>query len=501
MDLQNLTIKKFNDGLLNKEFSAGEAVKEFFNYVKEKDKEINAYLNLIEEISLETAAAVDAEISAGENIGVLAGIPLAIKDNILIENIACTAASKILKNYKGSYDATVIKKLKKAEAVFLGKTNMDEFAMGSSTENSGFKITKNPYDIERVPGGSSGGSAAAVAADMAIAALGSDTGGSIRQPANFCGVVGLKPTYGAVSRFGLIAMASSLDQIGVFAKNIEDAALVFSEIGGRDEFDSTSVDIGFKEEILDFNSEKTKKLTIGLPKEYFEFFNSSVPGGNIDKSVISAIEEVISFFKSSGFKFKEISLPHTRYALSCYYIIMTAEVSANLARFDGIRYSRISENNIRIDAKKSPRALADIYLKTRSDNFGDEVKRRLILGNFVLSSGYYDAYYYKAQKIRRLIKNDFDNVFDSSAGGVDVILTPVSPTSAFKIGEKISDPLSMYLSDIFTIPANLAGLPAISIPIKIAGGLPIGFQLIGKPFRETDIFAVGQYYEKNISHV
>ena len=327
---------------------------------------------------------------------------------------------------------------------------------------------------------------------MAIAALGSDTGGSIRQPANFCGVVGLKPTYGAVSRFGLIAMASSLDQIGVFAKNIEDAALVFSEIGGRDEFDSTSVDIGLKEEILDFNSEKTKKLTIGLPKEYFEFFDSSC-GGSIDKSVISAIEKVVSSFKSFGFEFKEISLPHTKYALSCYYIIMTAEVSANLARFDGIRYSRIK------NSESEMRNLKDIYFEQRGNGFGDEVKRRLILGNFVLSSGYYDAYYNKAQKVRRLIKNDFDNVFNQSSGGIDIILTPVSPTPAFKIGEKTSDPLSMYLSDIFTIPVNLAGLPAISIPVKNADKLPIGFQLIGKPFREADIFSASRYYEKNMS--
>ena len=492
MDFKNLTIKKFNKGLLNKEFSASEAVKEFFNHIKEKDKEIGAYLNLTEEIALETAVAVDAEISAGENIGVLAGIPLAIKDNILIENIVCTAGSKILSDYKSSYDATVIKKLKKAEAVFLGKTNMDEFAMGSSTENSGFKITKNPHDVERVPGGSSGGSAAAIAADMAIGALGSDTGGSIRQPANFCGVVGLKPTYGAVSRFGLIAMASSLDQIGVFAKNTEDAALIFNEISGRDEFDSTSVDINFKEEILNFDLEKTKKLRIGLPKEYFEFFDSSC-GGSIDKSVISAIEKVVSSFKSFGFEFKEISLPHTKYALSCYYIIMTAEVSANLARFDGIRYSRIK------NSESEMRNLKDIYFEQRGNGFGDEVKRRLILGNFVLSSGYYDAYYNKAQKVRRLIKNDFDNVFNQSSGGIDIILTPVSPTPAFKIGEKTSDPLSMYLSDIFTIPVNLAGLPAISIPVKNADKLPIGFQLSGKPFREADIFSASRYYEKNMS--
>ena len=488
MNLSNLTIKKFNAGLLNKEFSAIEAVKEFFNRIKEKDKKINAYLTLTEDLALEQAAAVDAELNAGENIGILAGVPLAIKDNILVENVACTAASKILENYKSPYDAAVIKNLKRAEAVFLGKTNMDEFAMGSSTENSGFKVTKNPHDIERVPGGSSGGSAAAVAADMAIGALGSDTGGSIRQPANFCGVVGLKPTYGAVSRFGLIAMASSLDQIGPIAKTVEDAAIIFSEISGRDKFDSTSVDICFKEDILDFDLEKIKELRIGLPKEYFESFDSSASGGGIDKSVISAIEKVIISLKSLGFEFKEINLPHTKYALSCYYIIMTAEVSANLARFDGIRYSRIQ------DSKLGIQNLKDVYFKQRSRGFGEEAKRRIILGNFVLSSGYYDAYYSKAQKLRRLIKQDFDEAFKE----VDIILTPVSPTPAFKIGEKINDPLSMYLSDIFTIPVNLAGLPAISIPIKKTNGLPVGFQLIGKPFREADIFGIGRYYEKNL---
>lgn len=497
IDLHNLTINKFHQGLLKREFSAIEATKFFFSCIKEKDKEINAYLTLTEDLALETAAAVDTELDAGEDIGVLAGVPLAIKDNILIENIACTAASKILENYKSSYDATVIKKLKKVEAVFLGKTNMDEFAMGSSTENSGFKVTKNPHDIERVPGGSSGGSAAAVAADMAIGALGSDTGGSIRQPANFCGVVGLKPTYGTVSRFGLIAMASSLDQIGVFAKNVKDAEIIFNEISGRDDFDSTSADINFKEEISDFDLEKIKELKIGLPKEYFESFASSNSGGGIDKSVVSAIKETIESLKSLGLKFKEISLPHTKYALSCYYIIMTAEVSANLARFDGIRYSRI-KNSVRQQADKI-QDLKDVYLNTRSEGFGDEIKRRLILGNFVLSSGYYDAYYSKAQKVRRLIKDDFDKVFNSSDGGVDIILTPVSPTPAFKIGEKINDPLSMYLSDIFTIPVNLAGLPAISIPVKKTSGLPIGFQLIGKPFSEADILGLGEYYEKSFS--
>ncbi|MEK7635995.1 MAG: Asp-tRNA(Asn)/Glu-tRNA(Gln) amidotransferase subunit GatA [Patescibacteria group bacterium] len=487
--LENLTIKKFHQGLIGREFSAVEVAKDFFSHIKEKDDKINAYLTFTKDMALETAIAVDAELDAGGNIGILAGTPLAIKDNILIENVVCMAASKILENYKSSYDATVVKRLKKAEAVFLGKTNMDEFAMGSSTENSAFKKTRNPYDIERVPGGSSGGSAAAVAVDMAIGALGSDTGGSIRQPANFCGVVGLKPTYGAVSRFGLIAMASSLDQIGPIAKTVEDAAIIFTEISGRDEFDSTSIDIDYKEDVLNPDFESTKNLKIGLPKEYF------IDG--IDKYISSAIGEVIQSLKSMGFEFREISLPHTKHALSCYYIIMTAEVSANLARFDGIRYSRL-QNLISSASRRMTdeiQNLKNIYFKQRSDGFGEEAKRRIILGNFVLSSGYYDAYYSKAQKVRRLIKQDFNEAFKE----VDIILTPVSPTPAFKIGEKIDDPLSMYLSDIFTIPVNLAGLPAISIPVKKTNGLPVGFQLIGKPFREADILGVGRYYEKNVN--
>lgn len=480
MRLRDLTIKKFHDGLLKKEFSAFEIAKEFFDYIESADQKIGAFLSLAESEALAQAEKVDIALAKGEVIGDLAGIPLAVKDNILIEGRPATAASKILENYRAAYDATVIAKLKNAGAVFLGKTNMDEFAMGSSTENSAFKITKNPHDLERVPGGSSGGSAAAVAAHFAVAALGSDTGGSIRQPASFCGVVGLKPTYGAVSRHGLIAMASSLDQIGPLAKTVEDAAIIFKNISGIDEYDSTTVPADYGDELLNPQLEKIKKFKIGLPEEYF------ISG--LAPEVSKAMESAIASLKSLGIEFKEISLPNTKYALSCYYIIMPAEVSANLARFEGIRYGSRSE------AKN----LLELYKENRGQGFGKEVQRRIMLGTFVLSAGYYDAYYSKAQKVRRLIKDDFDRAFEK----VDVILTPVAPTPAFKIGEKSGDPLSMYLSDIFTIPVNLAGLPAISIPVdKRQGNLPIGFQLIGKHFREADILGIGQYYENLESRI
>lgn len=472
-----MTIKKFHDGLVNKEFSAFEVAEEFFKGIAQKDESIGAYLRLTKDLALSQANKIDVELAESKELGILAGAPIAIKDNILIEDEQTTAASKILEHYRASYDATVVKKLKDSGAIFLGKTNMDEFAMGSSTENSAFKITHNPHDLERVPGGSSGGSAAAVASDMAVAALGSDTGGSIRQPAGFCGVVGLKPTYGAVSRYGLIAMASSLDQIGPLTKSVEDAEILFEAIRGKDVLDSTSIDYdAMLEHSKELNLEEIRKMKIGLPKEYF------ISG--LDKETESAINEVIKNLKSLKIEFKEISLPHTKYALSCYYIIMPAEVSANLARFDGIRYARIpgiKDSNLK-----------DIYFNQKGKGFGLEAKRRIILGTFVLSSGYYDAYYSKAQKVRRLIKEDFDKAFNE----VDIILTPVSPTPAFKIGEKTDDPLAMYLSDIFTIPVNLAGLPAISIPAKLEGGLPVGFQLVGKPFHEADILGVGKYYER-----
>jgi aspartyl-tRNA(Asn)/glutamyl-tRNA(Gln) amidotransferase subunit A len=482
-DLTKLTIKKFHDGLRAKEFSAREATQAFFGRIKKEDSEIGAYLSLAETLALEEANAVDGAVAKSKPIGELAGVPLAIKDCILIKNLPATAASKILKDYTASYDASVIKRLRGERAVFLGKTNMDEFAMGSSTENSAFRVTKNPHDHTRVPGGSSGGSAAAVAADFAIAALGSDTGGSIRQPAGLCGVVGLKPTYGAVSRSGLIAMASSLDQIGPLTKTVEDAAILFKAIAGRDPLDATSSDHDYDSITSLPSLEETKKITIGIPEEYF------IDGLNEDvaKSVAAAIEKL----KKLGFAFKKISLPHTKYALSSYYIVMPAEVSSNVARFDGIRYARMP------DIQTHDGKLLDIYLKQRGAGFGAEVKRRIILGTFVLSSGYYDAYYEKAQRVRTFIKKDFDEAFKE----VDVILTPVAPNPAFKIGEKTSDPLAMYLEDIFTIPINLAGLPAISIPTKpypLDGKeLPVGFQLIGKKWHEADILNIGRHYENN----
>jgi aspartyl-tRNA(Asn)/glutamyl-tRNA(Gln) amidotransferase subunit A len=477
MDLNNLTIKKFHDGLIRKEFSAVDAAKNLFSRIEAKDREISAYLSLNKAGALREAAKVDALITDGKQIDYMAGVPIGIKDIILVEGLSATAASKILENYVAAYDATVIKKLKTANAVFLGKTNLDEFAMGSSTENSAYKITKNPHDMSRVPGGSSGGSAAAVASEMAVAALGTDTGGSIRQPASLCGVVGLKPTYGAVSRYGVIPMASSLDQVGPITKTVEDAAILFKAIAGHDAKDATSVNADYGD-ILNPELEDAKSLTVGIPDEYFE--------SGMDKEVGAAMDEVIKSFKGLKVNFKKISLPHTKYALSVYYIIMPAEVSTNLARFEGVRYGRHHD----LTPKDK---LLDVYMKTRGAGFGSETKRRIILGTFVLSAGYYDAYYAKAQKVRRLIREDFDKAFKE----VDVIMTPVSPTTAFKIGEKTDDPIQMYLSDIFTITLNLAGLPGISIPVKgREGKLPVGFQLIGKSWREKDILDLGRLYEK-----
>lgn len=480
MELKDLTIKKFAEGLRNKEFSAREIAEKYFANIEEKDPTLAAYLSLRKEAALKDAEDADLAISKGEDPGILAGVPLALKDNILLKGEPATAASKMLRDYVASYDAGVVKKLKNAKAVFLGKTNMDEFAMGSSTENSGFRLTRNPRDTERVPGGSSGGSTAAVAADLALAALGSDTGGSIRQPAAFCGVVGLKPTYGAVSRSGLIAMASSLDQIGPITKTAEDAAYLFSALQGTDPMDNTCVGFEYdKKELLEPDMNRIKKLKIGIPKEYF------VEG--LEKEVEEGVRGAIEKLKGLGIEFKEISLPHTKYALSTYYIIMPAEVSSNLARFDGIRY--VSGRND--PNREKMKSLKDLYLYERGLGFGAEVKRRIILGTFVLSSGYYDAYYEKAQKVRSLIAMDFENAFKE----VDVILGPVTPTTPFKIGEKSSDPLSMYLSDIFTIPANMGGLPAISLPVDKREGLPVGFQLTGKKFREADILGLARLYE------
>ncbi len=489
MDLNRLTIKQTHQGLESKEFSARELTEAFLARVKKDDGKIHAYLEITSALAQEAAARVDAKIKAGEKIVPLEGVPYAIKDNMLVEGEKCTAASKILQNYVAPYDATVVKKLKSAGAVMLGKLNMDEFAMGSSTENSAFGATRNPHDLERVPGGSSGGSAAAVAADECVFALGSDTGGSIRQPASFCGVVGLKPTYGAVSRYGLMAMASSLDQIGPLAKNVEDCRMVYEAIKGKDEKDATSVDSASnaKRKALSNN------LKIGVPKEYF--------AQGLDKEVEKLVKKTIEKLVKQGARVEEISLPHSEYALACYYIIMSSEVSANLARYDGIKYGYSEIRN----PKSLPtgqageiRNLLDVYLKSRQHGFGDEARRRVMLGTYALSAGYYDAYYLRAQKVRAKILEDFNKAFAK----VDLIMTPVSPTPAFKLGEKIDDPVTMYLSDIYTVPVNLAGVPALSLPCGQAGlpagkagNLPVGLQIIGRHFSEDLIFEVAELCE------
>jgi len=477
-----MTLKQVLQKIQSKEISCLELADFYLGNIKKKDKQLHSFLYVNEEgIKKEAKIADKNHSDINFKTQPLYGVPYALKDNILVENMPTTAGSMILENYNGGYDSAVVSKLRNVGALVLGKTNMDEFAMGSSTENSAFGPSSNPHDVSRVPGGSSGGSAVAVAADLAPFALGSDTGGSIRQPAAFCGVVGFKPSYGRVSRSGLISMASSLDQIGPLTKTVEDAAILFNAIKGKDPLDATSVDAEYSDELLHPRLENIKKLRVGLPKEYF------IEG--IDERTKQEIGAAIEKIKSLGIEVKEISLPNTKHALSCYYIIMPAEVSSNVARFDGIRYGRLDELQ-----EHEPKNLLGIYHAQRGKGFGREVRRRVMLGTYVLSSGYYDAYYAKAQKVRKLIKEDFDNAFKE----VDVILTPVAPTTAFKIGEKTSDPLQMYLSDIFTIPLNLAGLPGISIPVRAyeGGELPVGFQLIGKPFREADILGIGQMYER-----
>ncbi|QQG46657.1 MAG: Asp-tRNA(Asn)/Glu-tRNA(Gln) amidotransferase subunit GatA [Candidatus Niyogibacteria bacterium] len=478
-----LTVSKVKNLLHKGEISSRELVTIYSEEIKSKNKNLNAYLETFNDV-FDEAEKIDEHLKRGEEPRALEGIPFAIKDNILIQGKICSAASRMLENYRASYDAFVIKKLRKAGAIFLGRTNMDEFAMGSSTENSAFGATKNPYDETRVPGGSSGGSAAAVSANMALAALGSDTGGSIRQPAGFCGVVGLKPTYGAVSRSGLIAMASSLDQIGPITKTVEDAELIFDIIKGKDPKDSTSVESNIQHpptssRVLDKfgTTSNIQKLKIGIPKEFYS--------GGIDKDVLEIVNRAAETFRGLGHEVKEVSLPHAPYALAVYYIVVPAEVSANMSRFDGLRYG----------LHKSGKNLLSEYMETRSAGFGPETRRRIILGTYVLSAGYYDAYYARASKVRALIKKDFEKVF----GDVDVLLAPASPNPAFKIGEKINNPLSMYLEDIFLVPANLAGLPAMSLPFGSATRdgvkLPVGIQLIAPWFEEKTLFEAGRLLE------
>jgi aspartyl-tRNA(Asn)/glutamyl-tRNA(Gln) amidotransferase subunit A len=462
-------------GLLeSKKISSVELTQAVVARTKAVDTKVKAFNSFDETDALAQAKASDARRAAGQASGPLEGIPIGIKDVISVAGQPLTASSKMLANFVSPYDATVTKKLKSAGAVCWGRLNLDEFAMGSSTENSAFHTTCNPYDLECVPGGSSGGSAAALAAGEAIATLGSDTGGSIRQPAALCNVVGLKPTYGLVSRYGLIAFASSLDQIGPFTRTVEDAAVALQAIVGHDPLDSTS----FKTEIPNYREELTKRKgpwKIGIPKEYF--------GEGLDPEVAGAVEKAINYYEKLGCEVKNVSLPHTEYGVGVYYIIATAECSSNLARYDGIRYGHRS---------KEAKDIVDLYFKSRAEGFGPEVKRRIILGTYVLSSGYYDAYYLRAQKVRTLIRRDFLNAYND----VDVILTPTSPTPAFKRGAK-ADPLAMYLCDVYTIGVNLAGLPGISVPCGFSkAGLPIGLQLIGKPFGEAELLAIANAYDK-----
>ncbi|MGC9031204.1 MAG: Asp-tRNA(Asn)/Glu-tRNA(Gln) amidotransferase subunit GatA [Minisyncoccia bacterium] len=475
--MENLTITKIVAGIKRKEFSPTEIVNYYLDKIEKEDKNIQAFLNVFKNSAIEKAKEIEKILKENKNSFKLLGVPIAIKDNILVKGFPCTAASKILENYIAPYDATVIKKLKKEGAIIIGKTNLDEFAMGSSTENSAFLKTKNPLDLEKVPGGSSGGSASAVAADLVPASLGSDTGGSIRQPAAFCGIVGLKPTYGAVSRYGLIAFASSLDQIGPLTKNVEDAKIIFDIIKGKDEMDNTSVSFFSKDKILSKN-----KIKIGIPKEFF--------GDSLDKNIKIGIENLIKKLEKEKIKFEEISLSHSKYALSCYYILATSEASSNLARYDGIKYGFSVLN----DFQKNNKNLMDIYFESRGKGFGKEVKRRIMLGTFSLSSGYYDAYYLKAKKVQFLIKEDFNKIFKM----VNFIFSPTSPFFPFKIGEKINNPLSMYLSDIYTVPVNLAELPAISIPLKTQtfNNFPVSLQIISPKFQEESLFNIASFIEK-----
>lgn len=476
MKLYELTAHQLHTMLESKEISAVELCKAVFKRIKEVDDKVKAYLLLVEKEAKAQAETVDKKIQAGERIPPLAGIPIGIKDLICTKGVTTTCASKILQNYRPVYNATVIEKLLCQDFVMPGKLNMDEFAMGSSTENSGFWPTRNPWGLDKVPGGSSGGSAAVVAAGEAIMALGSDTGGSIRQPAALCGVVGFKPTYGLVSRYGLVAFASSLDQIGPITKDVTDCALLLNAITGHDPYDSTSLRIETPD-YTQFLKDDVKGLKIGVPEELM------VKG--IQPEVRSAVENALKLLESRGAKVEHVLLPHLEYGLSAYYIIAPAEASSNLARFDGVRYGHRTSRPVK--------DMIDMYMKTRAEGFGDEVKRRIMLGTYALSTGYYEAYYGQAQKVRTLIIEDFNKAFDQ----FDVLISPTSPTVAFKIGEKVDDPLQMYLSDICTIPVNLAGLPGISIPCGLADGLPVGLQIIGKALDEGTILRTAYTFEQN----
>jgi aspartyl-tRNA(Asn)/glutamyl-tRNA(Gln) amidotransferase subunit A len=475
MDLSSLTIDSARSAIAGGKTSATALAEAFYAKIESDDRKIGAYLILSKERALAKAADVDRRTEQGEPLPPLAGVPVGIKDVLVTKGVRSTAGSKILGNYIPPYDCTAVARLEAAGAVVLGKLNCDEFAMGSSNENSAFKPVHNPRDLSRVPGGSSGGSAAAVAADMAVATLGSDTGGSIRQPASFCGVVGLKPTYGRVSRYGLIAFASSLDHIGPLTKTVKDAAIMLRTIAGRDPMDSTSAEVPVPDYVAELDK-PVKGLRIGVAKEYF--------GRGLEPETRSAVEAAIQKLASQGCEVVEVSLPHTKYAIPAYYLVATAEASSNLARFDGVRYGYRA---------KDARSLSDMYRRSRDQGFGPEVKRRIMLGTYALSAGYYDAYYLKAQRVRTLLTRDFEEAFKK----VDVIVGPTCPTPAFKLGEKIDDPLAMYLADIYTVTANLAGIPGISIPVGVSKEkLPIGMQIFGKHFDEATVLRVANAYEK-----
>ncbi|VDG23103.1 Asp-tRNA(Asn)/Glu-tRNA(Gln) amidotransferase subunit GatA [Lactiplantibacillus mudanjiangensis] len=472
MNFFNQDLTSLHADLVSKKITATELTQATFDNLKGTDAKVDAFLNLNEAAALKQAAELDAKGIDPDNL--LAGIPVAVKDNIVTKGLTTTAASKMLENFVPVYDATVVEKMQAHDMIIIGKTNLDEFAMGGSTENSAFKTTKNPWDVSRVPGGSSGGSAVAVAAGEVPVAFGSDTGGSIRQPASFNGIVGMKPTYGRVSRWGLIAFGSSLDQIGTMTRNVKDNAAALNIIAGNDVKDGTSS----KREVPDFTAGLTgdiKGMKIALPKEYM--------GDGIDPKVRDVIKAAVKQFEDLGATVEEVSLPHSRYGVPAYYIIASSEASSNLQRFDGIRYG------FRADDVKN---LEDVYVRSRSEGFGDEVKRRIMLGTFSLSAGYYDAYFHKAGQVRTLIINDFNKVFEN----YDLIIGPTAPTPAFKLGDEISDPITMYMNDVLTIPVNLAGLPGMSIPAGFADGMPVGLQLIGKSFDESTLYKAGYAFEQ-----
>ena len=474
MSLFDRKVSELHVLLQNKEITVSDLVDESYKRIQEVDDKVQAFLTLDEENARNAAKKLDEKLGTDESKGLLFGMPIGVKDNIVTKDLRTTCASKILENFDPIYNATVVDQLHKAETITIGKLNMDEFAMGSSTENSYYKKTKNPWNLETVPGGSSGGSAASVAAGEVLFSLGSDTGGSIRQPAAFCGVVGIKPTYGRVSRSGLVAFASSLDQIGPITRNVEDNAYLLQAISGLDPMDSTTANIEVPNYVEALTGD-IKGLKIAVPKEYL--------GEGVGEEARNSVLEALKVLEKLGAEWEEVSLPHSKYALAAYYLLSSSEASANLARFDGVRYGYRSPNS---------ETLIDLYKNSRAEGFGDEVKRRIMLGTFALSSGYYDAYYKKAQKARTLIKKDFEDVFEK----YDVIVGPTTPTPAFKIGENISDPLTMYANDILTIPVNLAGVPGISVPCGFANGLPLGLQIIGKHFDESTVYRVAHAYEQ-----